>query len=213
MRFKDRISAGLELAERLAAYATRPALVLGVPRGGVPVAYAIAQELHLPMDLVLTKKVGHPLNREYAIGAVSLTDSVMIPHEEVPQEYIRKETEAVRQRLRDMYRKFRGEKEPPSLKGKTVIVVDDGVATGNTLMATVQMLRKQEPEKLIIAVPVASADAVRKLRPLADELVCLYVPEVFYGVGAFFEDFGQVPDEDVAYYLRQIDQNAKKQRV
>jgi predicted phosphoribosyltransferase len=178
--------------------------VLAVPRGGVPIAYVVAKELGFPLDIVLTKKIGHPLNSEYAIGAVSLTDRFIVPHEEVPDEYIERQTAVIREKLKTMYKKYRGEKEPEPVKGKTVIVIDDGIATGNTLMATVKMLRKGEPSKMVVAVPVASSSAVEKLSKEADEIVCLLVPELFYGVGAFYEVFDQVSDEEVIHYLEEI---------
>lgn len=199
--FTDRIEAGRLLAEKLKKYQGQAGVILAVPRGGVPVAYAVAKELGLPLDLVLTKKIGHPMNREYAIGAVSLTDSFVIPHRGVSQFYIDREIKTIRERLKEMYRKFMGDKEPESLAGKIIIVIDDGIATGNTLMGTINMLRKDRPSKIVIAVPVASESAVQKLSEVADELVVVSIPEEFYGVGAFYENFEQVSDEEVIYYL------------
>ncbi|HTI10668.1 MAG TPA: phosphoribosyltransferase family protein [Puia sp.] len=199
--FTDRIEAGVLLAEKLRKYQGQPGVILAVPRGGVPVAYAVAKELGLPLDLILTKKIGHPSNREYAIGAVSLTDAFVIPHRGVSQFYIEHEIRSIRERLKEMYRKFMGDKEPESLTGKTVIVIDDGVATGNTLLGTISMLRKNNPAKIVIAVPIASDSAVEKLSEAADELVILLIPKEFYGVGAFYENFDQVSDEEVMYYL------------
>ncbi|MES1249716.1 MAG: phosphoribosyltransferase family protein [Chitinophaga rupis] len=199
--FSDRKEAGKLLAEKLKKYQGLPGVILAVPRGGVPVAYVVAKELGLPLDLVLTRKIGHPVNREYAIGAVSLTDSFVIPHRGVSQFYIDSEIRTIRERLKEMYRKFMGDKEPEPLTGKTVIVIDDGVATGTTLLGTINMLRKSHPSKIVIAVPVASDSAVKKLSEVADELVVILIPEEFYGVGAFYENFEQVTDKEVMYYL------------
>ncbi|HTI07855.1 MAG TPA: phosphoribosyltransferase family protein [Puia sp.] len=199
--FTDRTEAGKLLAEKLKKYQGRPGVILAVPRGGVPVAYTVAKELGLPLDLVLTKKIGHPVNREYAIGAVSLTDSFVIPHRGVSQSYIDQEIKTIRERLKEMYRKFMGDKEPEPLTGKTVIIIDDGIATGNTLLGTINMLRKSKPFKIVIAVPVASDSAVHKLSEVADELVVVLIPEEFYGVGDFYENFEQVTDDEVMYYL------------
>jgi len=202
--FSDRIEAGLLLAAKLKQFKNDPGIVLAVPRGGVPVAYAVAKELGFPIEIILTKKIGHPANKEYAIGAASLTDYFIIPHENVPETYIQQEVKAVRNRLKDMYRKFMGDQEPVSLDGKTVIVVDDGIATGNTLLATIQVLRKSKPGKIVIAVPVASQRAIDLLAPEVDEVITVQVPEEFYGVGAFYDDFEQVSDEEVSYYLDKI---------
>jgi predicted phosphoribosyltransferase len=141
------------------------------------------------------------MNKEYAIGAVGLTDSYIIPHEDVDEAYVVAETEKVRARLAEMKEKFLGDDEPESLKGKTVIVVDDGIATGNTLLATVKILKKSSPAKLIVAVPVMSRSAMRLLTPEVDELIAVLVPEMFRGVGAFYEDFSQLTDEEVIDYL------------
>jgi putative phosphoribosyl transferase len=202
--FRDRIEAGFLLALKLKKYKDEPGIVLAVPRGGVPVAYAVARELGFPMEIILTKKIGHPMNKEYAIGAASLTDYFIIPHENVTQEYIEKELKRIRTRLKEMYTLFMGDKEPESLKGKTVIVIDDGIATGNTLLATVNVLRKSDPGKIIIGVPVASKEAAKKLSKKVDEIVAVLIPEEFYGVAAFYEDFKQVSDKEVILYLNKL---------
>jgi predicted phosphoribosyltransferase len=202
--FRDRLQAGALLADKLKKYKNAEGIVLAVPRGGVPVAYAIARQLGLSMELVLTKKIGHPLNKEYAIGAASLTDYFVIPHDNVSMEYIDQELQKIRSRLKEMHKKFMDDEEPAKLEGKTVILVDDGIATGNTLMGTVHVLRKGKPAKIIIAVPVASASAVEKLSEEVDEVVAVLIPEAFYGVGAFYEDFEQVSDEEVLFYLDKL---------
>ncbi len=195
--FRNRMEAGLILAARLQKYKDKEGVLLAVPRGGVPVAYAVAKELRLPVQLILTKKIGHPLNKEYAIGAAGLSDYFVIPHENVTDEYIEEELTRIRTRLREMQKLFMGNKEPLSLEGKTVIVVDDGIATGNTLLGTINLLRKSKPGKIVIGVPVASGKAIEKLSEVADEVVAVLVPDEFYGVGAFYEDFQQVSDEEV----------------
>ena len=204
MIFRNRIEAGLLLADKLKKYQSGTGLVLAIPRGGVPVAYVVAKELDLPIELILTKKIGHPTNKEYAIGAASLTDYFTIPHENVTEEYIASEVTRIRSRLKEMYKIFMGDREPANLEGKTVIIIDDGIATGNTLMGTIQLLRKGKPEKIIIAVPVASSSAIRMLAKEVDEIVVVYVPDQFYGVGAFYDDFEQVTDEEVMYYLEKM---------
>jgi len=208
--FRDRIEAGLLLAAKLKKYQGDPGVILAVPRGGVPVAYAVAKELGFPLEVILTKKIGHPLNKEYAIGAVSLTDEFIIPHPEASQEYIDDEIERIRKKLKEMYQKFMGNKEPENLGGKTVIVIDDGIATGNTLLGTINMLKKNKPGKIVIAVPVASVKAIQKLGKEVDEIISVIVPKHFFGVGAFYEDFEQVSDEEVIYYLERLRREMKK---
>jgi predicted phosphoribosyltransferase len=202
--FQDRIQAGTLLAAKLKKYKNKEGIVLAVPRGGVPVAYAVAKELGLPVEIVLTKKIGHPLNKEYAIGAASLTDHFVIPHEHVSEVYIQSELKRIRERLKEMYRQFMGDREPAQISGKTVIVIDDGIATGNTLLGTIHVLRKSKAGKIVIAAPVASKSAVQKLSEEADEVVVLLQPDEFYGVGAFYENFTQVTDEEVLFYLGKL---------
>jgi len=199
--FQDRIDAGIQLATKLKKYQNDPGIVLAVPRGGVPVAYAVAKELGFPMEVILTKKIGHPINKEYAIGAASLTDYFIVPHENVTDAYIESELKKVRSRLKEMYTSFMGNKEPESLQGKTILVIDDGIATGNTLLATVNVLRKSKPGKIVIGVPVATKSAVEKLSKVVDEVVVVLIPDEFHGVGAFYENFEQVSDQEVMFYL------------
>jgi putative phosphoribosyl transferase len=202
--FHDRIEAGLLLAARLTKYKNDPGIVLAVPRGGVPVAYAVAREFGFPLEVILTKKIGHPTNNEYAIGAASLTDYFIVPHDDVSEEYIKKELHRIRVRLKEMYVKFMGDKEPESLQGKTVLLIDDGIATGNTILGTINVLRKSNPGKIVIGVPVASKSAVHKLAKEVDEIVAVIIPDEFYGVGAFYEIFEQVSDEEVLFYLDKL---------
>jgi len=202
--FKNRIDAGLQLSAKLRGFQNDPAIVLAVPRGGVPVAFAVARELGFPLELILTKKIGHPMNKEYAIGAASINDYFIVPHADVSDEYLHTEVEQVQTKLKEMYVKFMGNEKPEDLKGKTVIVIDDGIATGNTLLATVKVLRKSKPAKIIIAAPVATANSVQKLSQHADQVITVIIPGEFYGVGAFYEDFEQVNDEEVKYYIEKL---------
>lgn len=207
--FKDRLEAGLMLAAKLKKYKNNEGIILAVPRGGIPVAYVVAKELGFPIEIVLTKKIGHPVNKEYAIGAASLSDYFIVPHENVTDEYINNEVKRVQEKLREMYQKFMGDKEPANLQGKTLIVIDDGIATGNTLLGTINVLQKAKPAKIILGVPVASANAVEKLSKVVDDVVAVLIPDEFYGVGAFYEDFEQVDDDEVLYYLNKLSEYKK----
>jgi predicted phosphoribosyltransferase len=202
--FQNRSEAGMLLASKLRKYQNIPGVLLAVPRGGVPVAYEVAKELNMPLEVILVKKLGHPLNKEYAIGAVSLKDMFVIPHENVTDFYIQKQVEKIRLRLQEMQERFMGEKEPENIQGRTIIIIDDGVATGNTLLATIRLLRKEKPLKIVVAVPVISKSAARKITLAADELIAVLIPETFYGVGQFYDDFTQVSDDEVVTYLQKL---------
>jgi predicted phosphoribosyltransferase len=201
--FKDRTDAGFALAGKLKKYEGKDGVVLAIPRGGVPVAAVVARELGMPMEVMLSKKIGHPLNPEYAIGAVSMEDRVITPHPDVDQEYIEKETVRIRKKLAENHHRFMGEKQSVPLDDKIVIIVDDGIATGNTLLSTLPMIRKQKPKKIIIAVPVAPGGAVLRLSRSVNEMVVVLIPDAFYGVGGFYEDFQQVSDEEVVKYMKE----------
>jgi predicted phosphoribosyltransferase len=199
--FQDRIDAGLALSQHLQHYKSVDGIVLAVPRGGVPVALPVAQILQLPLELVLSKKIGHPMHKEFAIGAVSLNGQVISPNAFASNEYIQQETLHIREQLRAMYKKFMGNKQPTPIKGKVIIIVDDGVATGHTLLSTIEMIKKEGPKKLVIAVPVASKQAAQKLSEVVDEFVCVWIPSHFRAVGEFYAEFAQVSDEDVIEML------------
>ena len=211
--FYNRKDAGVRLADKLKKFRNDPGVILAIPRGGVPVAYEVARKLGFPLEVILTKKIGHPTNKEYAIGAASLTDYFAIPHEGLTEEYIKEALQIVRSRLKEMQLKFMGKRQPEDLRGKTVIIIDDGIATGNTLLVSVQIIRKAAPGKIIVAVPVASRNAIQKLSKVADEVITLLEPDEFYGVGAFYEDFQQVTDEEVVHYLEDMRMLKKKTEI
>jgi predicted phosphoribosyltransferase len=202
--FKDRTEAGILLAAQLSKYKSDQGVVLAVPKGGVPLAYIVAKELGFPMEIVLTKKIGHPSNKEYAIGAASLTDYFVIPHHDVSEEYIQEELKLVRGKLQHMHHKFMGDHKSENLSGKTVIVIDDGMATGNTLLSTISLIKKSKPAKIIIAVPVASTSAVRIVSKEVDEVIVLISPSDFTGVGAYYENFSDVSETEVLLYLEKL---------
>lgn len=198
---KDRVQAGLLLSEKLEKYKNSNSIILAVPRGGVPVGYVIAEKLHLPLDIVLAKKIGHPTNKEFAIGAVSADSITIDEHPNVSQKYIQDEIIRLQQIMRDKYNFYRSNRQPLDIKGKNIILVDDGIATGNTLLASIKMLRKRNPAKIIVAVPVIPYDTVPIFEENADEFVYLIASKYFTGVGGFYENFNQVEDDEVIRLL------------
>lgn len=202
---KDRIEAGLLLSDKLKKYQNSNTVILAVPRGGVPVGYVIAKSLKLPLDIILSKKIPHPLNKEYAIGAVSMESKIVDEHSDIPSDYIEKEIVRLRESLQDKYKLYRDDRKPLDVKGKNVIVVDDGIATGNTLLASIAMLRKRNPAKIIVAVPVLPYETVNEFQKKTDEFVYLIASKYFRGVGGFYEEFNQVEDDEVIRLLKDAD--------
>ena len=204
--FKDRFDAGRQLAKALQHYKNRDGVILAVPRGGVEIGYIVAKELELPLEIVLSKKIGHPHHSEFAIGAVSLEGRVVTERSDVSDEYIEQETGRLRHLLRERYKKYYGERKPANLEDKIVIVVDDGIATGNTLLSTIELIRHHNPRWVVVAVPVAPPDSLRHIEEAkgVDEVVCLLSPRDFYAVGQFYENFDQVEDKEVIRLLHEV---------
>lgn len=204
--FRDRLEAGERLAAALEGYRGRKdAVVLAVPRGGLPVGAVVAESLELPLDVMLTKKIGHPENPEVAVGAVALTGEVIGPlaHEYgVTESYLREQIRRLRAELKRRHALYAAGAEPVPVAGKTVLLVDDGAATGMTLKVAAGALKNAGAARVVIAVPVAPPDALDVLRDRADEVVCLETPEDFRAVGQFYCDFSEVDDEQAAGLLR-----------
>lgn len=208
--FRDREEAGRRLAERLRALDLPRPLVLALPRGGVPVAYRIATALGAPLDLVLVRKIGVPFQPELALGAVVDGDTPeIVVNEDIARALGISEDEIARaaasevveiERRRRIYLRGRA---PLPVAGRTAIVVDDGIATGATVRAALQALRRRDPERLVLAIPVAPPDTVAALRAVTDEIICLEMPHHFTAVGAYYEDFAQLSDAEVIALLDQ----------
>lgn len=204
---KDRTEAALLLSEKLKKYQNSNSVVLAVPRGGVPIGAIIAQNLNLPLDIILSKKIGHPGNKEFAIGAVSMDSMLVDEHPEVPREYIEREIVRLRKLLQEKYKLYMNHRKPIDIKGKNIIIVDDGIATGNTLLVSIAMLRRKEPAKIIVAVPVLPYDTVKIFEENTDEFVYLIASKYFRGVGGFYEEFHQVEDREVIQLLLDTNPN------
>jgi putative phosphoribosyl transferase len=204
MVYRDRKDAGKRLAEKLMHYRDKAdVIVLGLPRGGVTVAYEVAGVLQCPLDILIVRKIGFPGDPELAAGAVSETGSVVfnediVPRYGVSRAYLEKETARQKEEIARRIALYREGKGIPPLAGKTVILVDDGVATGATVKAAISTLKKERIAKLVIALPVASRDAEQEITPLVDEWVCLQAPAGFRAVGSYYADFTQVEDDVVA---------------
>lgn len=199
--FANRTEAGILLSEKLLGYKDTDAVVLAIPRGGVPVGYEIATRLQLPLGILLSKKIGHPHNKEYAVGSVSLDSVIVNERIQLPEEYIENEIIRLRKLLLEKQLLYMGNEKFPDVEGKNVIVVDDGIATGSTVLVSIAMLRQKNAGKIIVAVPVVPSDNVELFRAKADEFVFLLAPNYFEAVGAFYEVFRQVEDEEVIQLL------------
>ena len=209
--YSNREEAGGLLAEKLAKYKNdKDAVIVTIPRGGVPIGYVIAKQLNLPLEIVLSKKIGHPFHKEFAIGAVTLKNIILSPvAADVPKVYIEKETERIRNLLRDRNKNYYSGKTPLSLYDKIVILVDDGVATGNTLISCIELIEQQNPSQIVVALPVAPLSAIQKIEEMhsVKQSICLLTPENFHSVGQFYEDFSQVNDAEVIKLLKEANDN------
>ncbi len=206
MRYRDRREAGRVLGERLASLAGRQdILVLGLPRGGVPVAWEVARRLRAPVDVFVVRKLGFPGHEELAMGAIA-SGGVRVLNPEaiaygVTRDDIERVTEKERRELERRERLFRGDRPPVRVAGRTVILVDDGLATGSTMRAAVRALRQQQAARIIVAVPIAAPSTCAEMEKEADEVVCAATPEPFRAVGLWYEDFTQTTDEEVRELL------------
>jgi putative phosphoribosyl transferase len=205
--FADRVDAGKKLAQALSAYKGQDCVVVAIPRGGVVVADRVAGYLGCPLDLIITRKIGAPGNPELAVGAVAGEDKVIISQSVkaglgISEAYLVAEISRQLAEVKRRRRIYLGEKKPLGLGGKTVILIDDGLATGSTARVAISAVRKEHPAKVILAVPVAPRDTCNSLSIEADEVICLLTPEVFYAVGQFYADFSQTTDEEVIEIMK-----------
>lgn len=205
-RFRDRAAAGQALAEQLRDYAGGDLVVLALPRGGVPVAHEVARALKAPLDLLLVRKLGAPGRRELAMGAIA-EGGVRVLNQEivaalgVPVRLIEQATADERRELERRAAAYRGDRPPCSVAGKTVILIDDGLATGMTMRAAILSARAQQPARIIVAVPVAARESIAELRPLVEHIVAVRTPDDLYAISLWYEDFTQVGDAEVCALL------------
>jgi len=211
-RFRDRIDAGRALALALEEYRGRPdVVVLGLPRGGVPVAAEVADALGAPLDVFVVRKLGVPGHEEFAMGAIAsggvrVMNRAAIDMLAIPQAAIEQVVEREQRELERREREYRDDRPPPQIAGRIAILVDDGLATGSSMLAAVAALRNLRPARIVVAVPVGAAQTCRKLQAEADEVICAMVPEDFQAVGLWYDDFGQTSDAEVQATLREAAQ-------
>jgi len=205
--FRDRKYAGRALARRLALFAgRRDVTVLALPRGGTPVAYEVAKALHAPLDVLVVRKLGVPWNPEFAMGAIAsggerLIDEMLVRELGISTRDVEEVASNEAYELERRERVYRGGRPAPDLRGRTVILVDDGLATGSTMRVAVRAVRRQSPARVVVAAPVAAPEACELLRGEADEVVCAEMPDPFLGVGRWYLDFSQTSDEEVCRLL------------
>ncbi|MFI5459191.1 MAG: phosphoribosyltransferase [Isosphaerales bacterium] len=208
--FANRAEAGRILAEKLTAYAGRTGvIVLGLPRGGVPVAYEVARALGAPLDVFLVRKLGAPGQEELAMGAIASGDVVVINDEvvealKISPQTVKAEVDHERRELARREAIYRGGRPPLDVKGKTVILIDDGLATGSTMRAAVAALRRQEPARIVVAVPIGASSTRDEFQTIADECICAIAPEHFRAVGLWYDDFAQTDDIEVCDLLTRL---------
>lgn len=218
-RFKDRAEAGSLLAKKLNPYAhEKNGVVLALPRGGVPVAFEIANALELPLDVFVVRKLGVPGQEELAFGAISSGGEIVMNEWITNQAGLSRASidRIIEKELREIERRealYRPGRPPIEIAGRTLILVDDGLATGATMRAAVSALRQSGPTRIVVAVPVASSEAFEQMSRLADECVCLATPDPFFGVGAWYDDFSQVSDDEVRELLISAERSRHQRRL
>ena len=219
MLFRNRMHAGHVLAKMLQEYGNREdVVVLALPRGGVPVAFEIASALHAPLDVFLVRKLGVPGQEELAMGAIAtggirVLNNEVVRHLGIPDHIIDSATKAEQQELERRQQAYRGTRESPQVRGRIILFVDDGLATGSTMRAAVTALRQQTPARIVVAVPVAAGSTCQEFREEVDQIICATTPEPFYGVGQWYEDFSQTTDEEVRDLLDRAAQEYQRYRA
>jgi len=212
--FRDRTEVGRLLAERIKKIHFRNPVVLAIPRGGVPVAREIAMAIRAPLDLVITRKVGFPGEPEFAIGSVTqeghlIVDRKTVSSMGVSEKYLKEETERQTEEIKSRMERYRGKRPYPDISGKNVIIVDDGIATGNTILAAIDSVRRKNPASITLAIGVAPPDTVAKLSRSVDSIVCLETPEPFFAIGEFYASFEQVQDDEVRRILMEFSSDSR----
>jgi len=218
MIFVNRVDAGLKLAKKLDAYAgQKDVIVLAIPRGGVPVAFQVASELNAPLDVFVVRKLGVPSREELAFGAIAtggirVLDEQIVESMGVSDMQIERITAREKDELDRREHVYRGNRQFPNIENKTIILVDDGIATGASTRAAISALRRLRPARIVLAVPVAPAMTCKSLQGEVDDLICLFMPKFFYAIGQFYEDFSQVSDQEVMDLL-QFNANQRIQEI
>ena len=205
--YNDRIDAAKRLAVVLDKYVSRKdVVVIGIPRGGVVLAQVLSEELKVPMDVVLVKKIGHPTNPEYAIGTVSKDAYILDKNVEgVNEVYIQNQVQKLQKLLKEREQSYYHVLKPVDLENKTILLVDDGVATGKTFISSINLLKTKLPKEIIAVFPVGAKSAIREIEKIVDKVICLDVPDTFLAVGNFYQNFNQVSDDEVLNILKTHD--------
>lgn len=200
--FKDRKDAGKKLSVELEQFKDENSIILAIPRGGIEVAYESIKKFGFQWDLIIPRKIGAPHNKEVAIGAVSADGTYFVNESyvnmlNISREYIEEEVSLQINEIKRRMKEYKGNEMFPDVKGKTVIIVDDGIATGFTILAAIKSVKKQGSKKIVVATPVALKDTVEELEQVVDKVICLITPDIFHAVGLYYEDFEQVTDQEV----------------
>lgn len=203
--FKDRYDAGMHLAKALSGYKGREdVIILAIPRGALQIGEVLHNELKAPLDIIVTKKIPHPMSEEYAIGAVGPGGECFVTEAgmDIDPKHIEKERKRLEKAVEEKYARYRGKRARPKLRDRVVILIDDGIATGSTMLAAIHVVRKQKPAKIVVAVPVAPPESLKRIEEEADEVICLDMPMGFAAIGQFYDDFVQVEDEEAIAILK-----------
>jgi len=213
--FQDRSAAARILAQKLLPYKNQKnVLILAIPRGGLVLGNILAKKLGALLDIMLTKKIGYPGEPEAAIGAVSLTGHHIEESFSISSDYIQSQVKDIQALLKKRYKEYLGTRKPYPVKEKIIIMVDDGVATGSTILEAIEVLRKEKPRKIIVAIPVGPQEVVAALRQKADEVICLQEEPsgMFFAIGSFYRQFEQVSDEEAKRLLKEVEESSKRQK-
>ena len=216
--FEDRKEAGKKLADELGRFKDKKVIVLGIPRGGIVVGYEIAKKLHAPLDIIVPRKLRAPNQPELAIGAITEDGNVILNTElinslNIPEYYIRLESKRQQEEIARRIQAYKGEQKIRDLTGSHVIVVDDGIATGSTMIAALNSIRKRGAKSIILAVPVASSESIQMLQKIADQTITLSAPTLFFAIGQFYRNFEQTTDEEVRELLNKNQQELKNLKL